>query len=298
MTLLILGKTGTELHMLLNRISLFLVFALLGVPMLHAQPVSTQHLEAELVAEHRAIQAGQPFWVALRLKMEDGWHTYWKNHGESGIPTRFTWDLPEGFTAGDLQWPYPIRFNQGDIISFGYKGEVFLLTEITPPDVLAEDAVLLQGRADWLLCLEICIPGRADLSLYLPVSTEERIPRSTWASAFQETRMAFPEPLPAEWQANAHWEDQQIRVTLTPTAASALPNSTVFFFAEEKAVVDYTTTELMPQNERLEALLTPSRFARGPLERLRAVVVAEHGWQTATGPRAYHIDVPIQGEHP
>lgn len=284
--------------MLVKRTLLFLLLAIGLVPMLQAQPVSTRNVEVELVAEHRAIEAGKPFWVALRLKMADGWHTYWKNHGESGIPTRLTWDLPEGFTASDLHWPYPILFNQGDIISFGYKDEVFLLTEITPPASFGEASVLLQARADWLECLDICIPGRAQLSLYLPTSSEERVRRSTWASAFQETRMALPEPLPAEWKANARWEGDQIRVTLTPNPNTTLPNSTVFFFAEEKAIVDYTTTELTVTNQRLEGLLHPSRYARGPIEHIRAVVVAENGWQTSTGPRAYHIDVPIEGDQP
>src|SRR5690349_11855167 len=75
----------------------FVVFFSLFSPKLRAETIKAAHVDAELVSEVESIQPGQPFWVALRLKMEEHWHTYWQNPGDSGLATKITWNLPEGF---------------------------------------------------------------------------------------------------------------------------------------------------------------------------------------------------------
>ena len=95
-----------------------------------AAPVRTPHVEAELVAGSTAIEPGKPLTVALRLKMAPGWHTYWRNPGDSGLPTQLSWKLPAGYTAGAIQWPAPERLPAGPLMNFGYEGEVLLLTDI------------------------------------------------------------------------------------------------------------------------------------------------------------------------
>jgi len=90
-------------------------------------PMKPGNTEAELIAEYESIRAGKPFTVALRLRMDDHWHTYWKNPGDSGLPTTIDWKLPKGFRAGAIQWPFPQRINVGRLTSYGYEGEVLLL---------------------------------------------------------------------------------------------------------------------------------------------------------------------------
>src|SRR5437879_3106215 len=80
-----------------------------------AKAVQTDHVEAELVGERTAIEAGKPLRVGLRLKMDNAWHTYWRNPGDTGLPTTIQWELPPGFTAGDIEWPAPQRI---DVLSF------------------------------------------------------------------------------------------------------------------------------------------------------------------------------------
>ena len=72
-----------------------------------APVVKTEHVEAELIAEKAAFQAGKAATVGLKLRMEPQWHTYWKNPGDSGLPTKIQWQLPEGWKVGDIQWPFP-----------------------------------------------------------------------------------------------------------------------------------------------------------------------------------------------
>ena len=98
-----------------------------------AAVVKTEHVEAELIAEKAATQAGKPVTIGLRLRMEPQWHTYWKNPGDSGLPTKIEWVLPAGWKAGPIQWPYPHPLPVGPLMNYGYEDEVVLLSELTPP---------------------------------------------------------------------------------------------------------------------------------------------------------------------
>lgn len=163
----------------------------------HALPTVKDHVEAELVAEVRSVQPGVPFWVALRLKMDPGWHTYYKEPGDSGIPTAIRWTLPQGFKAGEIQWPQPRTIEMPPLVNYGYEGEVFLLTEITPPKNLKlGTSVPLKARADWLVCRETCIPGRADMELILPVKNETPVLDPRWSESFVNTRALITDMVP------------------------------------------------------------------------------------------------------
>src|SRR5258708_8245262 len=69
--------------------------------------VQTENVRAELLADVAAVKPGEPFWVGLRQAIRPKWHTYWKNPGESGLPTEIKWTLPEGVKADPIAWPPP-----------------------------------------------------------------------------------------------------------------------------------------------------------------------------------------------
>src|SRR5690349_2706843 len=107
---------------------------------LAAPTVKTEHVEAELVRDQASAPAGSPMLVGLKLRMADHWHTYWKNPGDSGLPTRIQWKLPEGWSAGPIQWPYPKPLPIGPLLNYGYEDEVVLLSELkAPADARAGD---------------------------------------------------------------------------------------------------------------------------------------------------------------
>src|SRR5690606_20713040 len=112
---------------------------------------------------------GQPFWVALRLQHDSGWHTYWRA-SSTGFPTSIEWTLPEGFTASDIYWPTPKVYQQAHIVDYVFEGETFLPVQITPPEDLRPGTqVSLKAAVEWLMCADVCIPGDANVSLQLPV---------------------------------------------------------------------------------------------------------------------------------
>lgn len=139
-----------------------------------ASQVFAGHVQAELLADVSAIQPGKPFWLGVRLSIDPGWHVYWKNPGDAGLPTRVKLTLPDGFTADPLQFPTPRRFEQpGNIVIFGYEDSVLLLTKVTPPsDLPSNFQGQFQAAVDWLVCSDICIPGKAALDLTLGTSAQ------------------------------------------------------------------------------------------------------------------------------
>jgi len=127
-------------------------------------------LQAGLVAERLGVVGGQPFLAGLRLVHDPHWHTYWRNPGDSGLPTRIEWELPSGWRAGPIQWPTPKRLPVGPLANFGYEDDLLLPVEILPPAGLALGSeVVLRARASWLVCKDVCIPGEAFLALRLTV---------------------------------------------------------------------------------------------------------------------------------
>lgn len=158
-----------------------------------AAPVRTPHVEAELIAKHTSVKPGDVIHAALRLKIKEHWHTYWLNPGDSGLPTKLSWSLPQGFTAGPIQWPYPKRLPLGPLTNFGYEGEVLHLVDIATPTALqAGRSVVLKAKADWLVCSDVCIPESAELTLTLPIASGPPQADPNWADAFMRNEDALP----------------------------------------------------------------------------------------------------------
>ncbi len=164
-----------------------------------AGPVAqTENVRVELLADVAAARPGEPFWVGLRQTIRPKWHTYWKNPGDSGLPTEIAWKLPEGVVAGPIVWPRPTLYDVGGIVNYGFQDEAVLLVQITPP-ATASGSLPLVAEANWLVCEDVCIPEEAKLELVVPVT-------ATGAPASAETRKIFEAarqrvPLPSPWPA-------------------------------------------------------------------------------------------------
>ena len=133
-------------------------------------PAPADLVVASLVSEDVSLAPGTTLWLDLHLVVKPGWHVYWQNPGDSGLPTAIDWKLPPGFSPGPINWPVPEHFVQNGIGNYGYAGKVDLLVPIAVPSGLAPgQTARLQAEASWLSCADICIPGSQKLSLSLPV---------------------------------------------------------------------------------------------------------------------------------
>lgn len=163
------------------------------------KPEGNELVKASLISDASSITPGQKFRVGILYRIEPGWHIYWKHSGDSGIPTKIEWRLPEGFKAEDLQWPIPVRQKEpGDLEVFVYENEVLLFATVVAPENLPAGPVEVGAKSDWLVCQSSCVPGSAQLSLQL----------KTGASAGSDARQIFdkysallPKSLPTDWKA-------------------------------------------------------------------------------------------------
>jgi thiol:disulfide interchange protein DsbD len=126
-------------------------------------------VDVRLVASTTTIEAGKPFEVGVLLHMQPGWHIYWLNPGEAGLPTSVRWTMPDGFTVGELRWPVPQRFEQpGGVVGYGYLDTVLLSATVTPPATLGgEGSIRVRADVGWLACEKICVRGRKAIEVAL-----------------------------------------------------------------------------------------------------------------------------------
>ena len=266
--------------------------ALLFAGPVHATAVRTPHVEAELVPERTALVPGSTSTIALRLKLEREWHVYWRNPGDSGLPTTVAWTLPSGFEAGPLQWPAPHALPAGPLVNYGYEGEVLHLVDLTVPASLEPGTTAKIGaRVDWLVCKETCIPEGVDLALALPVAPAAG-PHPTWAAPIAAARAALPQPL-SGWQARATGKGPTIELRLTPPAGVAATGALRFFPYAEREIEPSAPQRLTRDGADHVLLLPVAHDLAGPLPRLAGVLTARE--TLGGGVSAAVLDVAIDG---
>lgn len=180
-----------------------------------SEPVRTDHLRSQLVAESSVAVPGQPLRIGLRLEHDPHWHTYWRNPGDSGLPTRIELELSPGVVAGDIEWPAPQRFDVAGIVNFGFGDTVLLPITLQLPPGLAGEAIQIRARASWLVCEVECIPGGAEYGLRIPLGNAASVdPR--WQDDFAAARAASPQPLPGS--AALSFPDDSVRIDIRSDA--------------------------------------------------------------------------------
>lgn len=161
-------------------------------------PSHPHHTHVSLVADVRVVVPGGSFTLGVLMRMDPGWHTYWKNPGDAGLATQIRWDIPEGFTAGPVRWPLPHKYiDSGDVLSYGYSKENMLLVPFTAPASLAPGAsITLKANVSWLECEKQCVPGEAALSITLPALKGPAAPDNT--ELFTSYEKQVPPPFVAQ----------------------------------------------------------------------------------------------------
>ena len=256
---------GKKIFRALPLASLFLAgFAFAGSGAPHP------HTRVSLVADVRGIVPGGSFNVGILMKMDPGWHTYWKNPGDAGLATRIRWEIPEGFVADPVRWPLPQKYSDsGDVLTYGYSKENMLLVHFAAPASLVPGAaVTLKASVTWLECEKICVPGETSLLITLPVVKSPPAPDNTGLFSSYEKRVpgSFAGNTAISLAASAQRGGVSIRLNAPgdvqfDTAGQASPD----FYPEE-------TGDLIPGRTAVSAgarliTLTVPLSASGPVTR-------------------------------
>jgi thiol:disulfide interchange protein DsbD len=260
-------------------------------------PAARGDVKVSLVAAEASIQPGKPFTVALRIEHEPHWHTYWLNPG-TGLATTIAWTLPPGYTAGPIMWPAPkvLKDHTGTVIGSGYEGELFLPVTITAPaDAKPGTKVDLSAAVDWLMCEEVCVPGKGTVSLSLPVSTDAPKTDSTWGKKINAVVTGLPRA-EAAWKVAASRGAKTITLTVTPGSAapgSHLPKDLHFF--SDDGVVAYDLPQVVTEDGRGGYAATLPVSPDGPKDaaKLLGVLTSETGWLADGSLRGLRVDAPF-----
>lgn len=184
------------------------------------QVVKTPQVQATLLAQApEGIAAGKTIWLGLELVHQAHWHTYWRNPGDSGLPTELQWTLPAGMVAGSLVWPAPRKIPIGSLANYGYEDSTLLVTpiQISPSFKPPNNASSLQVnlRANWLVCKQECIPQEGDFSITLPIQGATSMARD----AFDKALQLQAQPLPGQHQARIAPDGRSLQLSLSQLPA-------------------------------------------------------------------------------
>ena len=241
-----------------------------------AEPRAADLVRAEILVEPGSITPGKPFSAGIRLTTRPGWHTYWRNPGDSGLATTVQWRLPEGFGAGEIQWPVPERIPVGPLVNFGYENAVVLLATLTPPATLGAGTVEIAADVDYLVCERVCIPGDAKLAVRVPAATDAA--RST---ASPETERVFAEarselPTPAPWPVRFKSDGEVLRLALDAPGLRAETIRSTFFFPYDDMAVEHAAPQKVSVGEGgLTLELKRSALSTSPPTAANGVLVLE-----------------------
>ena len=273
---------------MLNLTTRFLIFLQFLLPSLaFATPVQTDHATVELISEYDAIVPGQSFDLAVRFDLEEGWHIYWENPGDSGLATVVDWALPENIVAGEIQWPAPKRIFLGDLVNYGYEeGAVFIVTMQAPKDLKVGSELAITADLFWLICKETCLPEEATLDLVLPVAGKAE--PSAEATAFVEARNRQARAT-QPWVTTAYLEQEALVVVIE---GEALP-ADFYLYLDKEGLVDPSAKQerSSPLLNRTELRLTPdaSFFENQPLAISGVLQSGTDSWEF----NAEIVDTPL-----
>lgn len=174
---------------------LFLSLFFIGLSV-QAQPwKKPEPVQAELVSRFHDAVPGTEFEIGLLLRHDSKWHTYWKSTGDTGLPTRIQWSLPQGWNASEILWPTPAVFKIGDLVNYGYGDEVLLPVRISVPASAKVGSVQdIKAEVSWLMCADQCVPGKASLTLAVQVADKDGGATKA-CTLFEASHTAMPSPL-------------------------------------------------------------------------------------------------------
>jgi DsbC/DsbD-like thiol-disulfide interchange protein len=280
----------------------------LGVGLLWADPSALAaatpipHGSLELIPESQWIEKrdladGEKFDVGLYFQLEKGWHIYWVNPGDSGEPPRVDWHLPAGLTAGAIEWPTPRRLeDSSSIVDYGYEDSVLLIVPMqADPKLAAERTIPLVADVKLLVCShDMCIPGKAQLSLTLPIEAHASAGYSQYAGLFADTRKTFPRPTPTNWKFSVADAKDSFVLTANlgrPITSRQIQNQQItqaaFFPLVESQIQNAAPQKFVAFATGFRLTLRKSDQLQKPIARLRGVILLSGENQS------YLIDAPV-----
>lgn len=224
-----------------------------------AAPVDTGHLEAQLVARDATVAPDSTAYVALVQQIDKGWHTYWRNPGDSGEPTKIEWTLPAGWKAGDIVWATPHKLPFGPLTNYGYSDEVILPVGIEVPAGQAAGPVTLSAVAKFLVCEQICIPEEARLSITLTVAEGAPKADDRWGAKVAQALEAAPKE--AGLTGAYQWTGGKLTLAVAGAPLKGADMAGAWFFPYAPATIDHAKDQTVERGPDGLTITIPPGYA-------------------------------------
>jgi len=258
-----------------------------------AQLPRANAIKTALLAETKTPVSSQTFTIAIRMRPDEGWHGYWLNPGEAGLPNSFEWELPEGVTVGELRYPVPERLSISGIMNYIYYGEYAMLADVTLDENVAPGTALpLRAQGRWLACTdEICVPEHGTLAIDLVAGSVS----ANDAAFFDGYRANLPRPLGSKASFEVVGETLRLAIPFPETASVSAP----YFFSKTDRVLDYSAEQSVSRNGDMLIIEVPAEGDAGTAERIEGLIkTGEHDglMLTAVPGMVPAAERPIAGE--
>jgi thiol:disulfide interchange protein len=267
----------------------------IGLNSSNKSSLTTERVRAELLAHApQGVTASNDdkitpntVWVGLQLAHQPQWHTYWKNSGDSGLPTQLAWTLPVGVMAGDIAWPVPQKIRIGSLVNYGYEGTVLLAVPLTitpafKPSLLNSN-LDIKLKAQWLVCKKECIPEEGEFALSIPTKGSTAIN----ATEFERAWAAQPKALAPS---SAKVKDLALEVNISGLPA-ALLGKTLEIFTETAEVIETAATPTQTWQNNVLTVSMPLSSQRSQSPTLMPLVLK-------LGDQAWRTEASLQGDWP
>ena len=199
-----------------------------------------EYINLELITQHKPAEMGQTSYLGIQMSLEEDWHIYWKNPGDTGLPTQVDWLLPAGFAVGPIQWPPPIQFKLENFVNFGYDQNVLFPFQLVISNDVAPGIYSVSAKVSWLVCKDLCIPGDAVLSTDIEVAGSGVLTAD--ASVIDRAIAALPKEAADNWFKVKVTEDGQWSVDLSGVDSII---STAEFFPAYPDLIEYQASQTL-----------------------------------------------------
>ena len=270
---------------------LFAALILAVSPSARALPVDAGQAQVEILSAQDVAVPGETVQMALKMVLDPGWHIYWINAGDSGLPPMLTLLDAHGASAGELSFPPPHEQPLEGLMNYGYEGTVVLPFQLSLPDDLAQGDYTFRANAEYLICADICIPEDADLTFLLSLEDTPRRDASD-AAEIERALASIPAPISGDARIDRSGNEWTLSIADKDLRNAAIENgSEVRFFPLDHQIEHPPLQPLSYGEDGISLTLTPAAGMGSDGEIAGVVVVKSAsgdrtGWELAATPGA------------
>jgi DsbC/DsbD-like thiol-disulfide interchange protein len=267
------------------------VTVLMAAAVMAGAGLEASRCDVSLLARDPWLTRGATSEIALRFDIEPGWHIYWLNPGDTGMATEVDWSVPEGHRVKSVRWSRPHRFESDGIVSYGYENAAYAIVEVETAGDAPLGEVTIRAKADWLICKDVCLPGKGESTLTIPVKAEgpplASMPPQPWLDALAAMPLNGP-----QWALRATRALDGMTLWIENLRLDRYEIGRAYFFALGSEVVAHAAPQILERRNGAYILALPKTAYTGESpERLKGVLELNF----ADGrTMAIDVDIPIQ----